>query len=197
MMRASAFGLIVSLCTASNVLAGPKETDNLYSNTMLALQQVDISTFTEVDIHAPAKVVWRYLTDMRIAERYSPGKYRLESGAWGEVGSVFEVLSTVGGKVHPFPKMRGKLIDSIPYKYFVLRCSSQVSEDAIERLEGYDVYVLQESTGITKLAFVQALSFGNLNITKEDLPAFKEGQRKFIGPIFEDLKRLVESEYRP
>jgi hypothetical protein len=176
--------------------AEPPQADTVYLKTVLNLQQVDISTYTEIDIRAPAKVIWGYVTDERQG-RFSPATYRLETGAYGEIGSVLEVHSTIGGIERPFPRMRQKIIDSIPYKYFVYRMSSQITEDAVETLTGYDVFVFQESNGITKLMFVQPLAFWNLNIGKEELPAFKEGQRKFIRPIFEELKRVVESENSP
>jgi hypothetical protein len=196
-MRVFALVLIISLCTSFNTQAESKEAkdiyDDIYLKTLMNLQQVDVSTYTEVDIHAPAKVVWKYLADMREAQKYSPADYHLETGAWTEIGSVVEAHH----KGKPFPQFRQKVIDSIPYKYFVFRMSSKISEDAVERFDGYDVYVLLESNSITKVIFIQPLTFGNLNLTKEELTAFREGQRKFIRPIFEGLKQLVESEYKP
>jgi hypothetical protein len=173
----------------------PQQPENVYLEKVLNLQQVDVSTYTEIDIRAPAKVIWGYVTDERQA-RFSPATYRLETGAYGEIGSVLEVHSTIGGTQRSFPRMRQKIIDSIPYRYFVYRMSSQITKDAIETLTGYDVFIFQEFNEVTKLMFIQPLAFGNLNITSEELPAFREGQRRFIRPIFEDLKRLVESEYR-
>jgi hypothetical protein len=170
---------------------------NIYLETVQKLQPIDISTYTDVVIKAPAKVIWGYFTDERQG-KFSPATYTLESGAWGAIDSVYSNsgLSIDGIQGHPFPKIRYKVIDSIPYKYHVLRMSMLHSSDAVETFIGYDVFILEESKDTTKLIFVQPLVFGNLNVAKEELPAFKEGQRKFIRPIFEDLKRLVESEYK-
>jgi hypothetical protein len=169
--------------------------NNLYLKTALELQQVDVATYTEVIIHAPAKVVWGYLNDERMA-KYSPAKYHLESGTWGAIGSVFSSHSLDGGNERPFPKIRYKVINCIPYKHFVWRMSKQLSSDAIETFMGYDIVVLVESNDATKLMFIQPFVLGNLNLAKGTLPAFREGQGQFIRPIFEDLKRLVEREYR-
>jgi hypothetical protein len=171
-----------------------KSDDDTYLQTLSNLRQVDVSTFVEVDIRAPAKVIWGYLTDERMA-KYSHSTYSLESGSWGEIGSVIEVHPNTAEQGQRFPKTRQKITDSIPYKYFVYRMSSQISQDAIETFIGYDIVILQESNDMTKLMFVQPLAW-NLSVATAEVPAFKEGHRRYIRTIFEDLKRLVESECR-
>src|SRR5262249_13546383 len=59
--------------------------DNTYLRTVLLLRQVDVSTYVEVDIRAPAQVIWGYLTDERMG-KYCPITFCLETGKWGEVG---------------------------------------------------------------------------------------------------------------
>jgi hypothetical protein len=169
--------------------------DNIYLNTIMNLQQVDVATYTEVIIHAPAKVVWGYMNDERMA-KYSPAKYQLESGTWGAVGSVFASVTVDGDTVLPYPKIRYKVVNCIPHKHFVWRMSMQVSSDAIETFIGYDIALLDEFNGTTKLMFIQPLVFGNLSLPKDSLAVFKAGQAKFIPQIFEDLKQLVEREHR-
>jgi hypothetical protein len=162
-----------------------------YSEAVLGLKQIDVSTCTEVVIRAPAQFVWQYMTDDRQA-KFSPHVYRVECGAWREVDSVFESHAVLDGKEQPYPKFRYRIVDSIPNKHYVWRMSMQLSPDSMETFVGYDIAILEESNGTTKVIFIQPLTFGNLNA---DLLVFRNGQREFIPPIFEELKRVVESEY--
>lgn len=154
----------------------------------------DFSTFLTITINGSAEKVWRYTAGDK--RNWGPlHRFYTVSGEVGAEGEIFKSLSVdVNGIEQPYPILRYKIVKLMPFTHAVIKIYKQESREDEERFIAYNVALMSEENGKTKLTFIQTVKLSREQFNDHELITKKQEADVFLRNIFQELKEVIEKD---